>query len=162
VSVYWIPVSSPGKLAIVARPRGGDWLRDELQALCNVGIRLIVSALTDEEQKELSLSSEAETARECGLEFISFPIADRGVPVSPSSLRKLANNVVQQLSTGKSVGIHCRASIGRASLIAGAVLAQLKVSPGQIFELISKCRGCTVPDTDDQRRWFETYSTDKP
>ena len=161
MSIYWIPVASPGKLAVVARPRGGDWLQDDLQAFFKADIRVLVSALSREEQEELSLSLEAVTARELGMEFISFPIADRGVPQTYSALQGLAVDVAKKLWAGKSVGIHCRASIGRASLIAAAVLAELKIAPRQIFELIGKCRGCMVPDTAEQLRWFESYPTKK-
>lgn len=162
MSIYWIPVTSPGRLAILARPRGGDWLEDDLHAFSKAGIAVLVSALTHEEQEELSLPAEPVKARELGMEFISFPVADRSVPQSYSALQRLAADVAEKLSAGKSVGVHCRASIGRASLVAAAVLAELKVAPNQIFELIGKCRGCAVPDTAEQLRWFNSYPVEKP
>ena len=31
--VYWISNNSPGKLALVPRPRGNEWLEDEIAIL---------------------------------------------------------------------------------------------------------------------------------
>ena len=35
---YWIDGPWPGRLAIVPRPRGGDWLEDEVRAWRQVGL----------------------------------------------------------------------------------------------------------------------------
>ena len=56
--LYPIPVEAAGKLAIVARPRGGDWLEDEVRALREAGITVLVSMLTAEEGEELGLQAE--------------------------------------------------------------------------------------------------------
>jgi len=37
----------------MARPRGGDWLQDEILALKRSGISILVSLLTPEEEDEL-------------------------------------------------------------------------------------------------------------
>jgi hypothetical protein len=43
----------PGALSIMARPRGEDWLMNEIQAWQEAGVDVIVSLLTLEEQTEL-------------------------------------------------------------------------------------------------------------
>src|SRR6185503_14796863 len=75
--LYWIEGSWPGKLAIVPRPRGGDWLADEVQAWRQAGLDVMVSLLTQEENAELDLTQEAESSQTGGLQFIEFPIPDR-------------------------------------------------------------------------------------
>ena len=57
-TIYPIDSAAPNRVAIVARPRGGDWLRDELSALSMEGIDVLVSMLTEEESKELGLERE--------------------------------------------------------------------------------------------------------
>jgi hypothetical protein len=56
-------------MAIVARPRGNDWLCDEISALSGEGIEILVSMLTDEETDELGLNDEL---AECGAAGITF------------------------------------------------------------------------------------------
>jgi hypothetical protein len=50
---------SAGKLSIVARPRGGDWLFDEIKALREAGVGVLVSLLTSPEVSEFDLAEEA-------------------------------------------------------------------------------------------------------
>ena len=83
--IYWIDGPWPGRLAILARPRGSDWLIDELAGWKNAGLDVVVSLLTRGEDSELGLSDEGELAQQYGLTFISFPISDYSVPTSDSS-----------------------------------------------------------------------------
>ena len=44
--IYWIKAAGPGKLAVMPRPRGGDWLEDEIRGLKRFGVDILVSLLT--------------------------------------------------------------------------------------------------------------------
>jgi hypothetical protein len=57
--LYTIKYDGPGMLSIMARPRDGDWLADEVQIWQEAGVDVIVSLLTLEEQGELGLNDEA-------------------------------------------------------------------------------------------------------
>jgi protein-tyrosine phosphatase len=69
----------------------------------------------------------------------------------------LLNSLKISLAQGKSVGVHCRAGIGRSSLIAASLLIQAGLSAEAAFLSIQKSRGCPVPDTAEQRQWVERY-----
>jgi len=43
--VYWINLPMAGRLAIMARPRAGDWLDDEISGWRVQGIDTVVSLL---------------------------------------------------------------------------------------------------------------------
>ena len=156
--IYWIDMDRPGRLAIMARPRAGDWLEEEINGWCASGVNVVVSLLEQEEAGELGLSGEAERCRVSGIEFISFPIRDRGVPDSPPAATKLTLKLSHLLADGKSIAIHCRAGIGRSSLIAACVLIHYaKEAPEDAFTPIKKARGLSVPDTDEQREWVSRF-----
>jgi protein-tyrosine phosphatase len=50
--------------------------------------------------------------------------------------------------------VHCRAGIGRSGIAAAAVLVSLGHEPRDVFAMVSKARGVSVPDTDEQIEWF--------
>ena len=57
--LHWIDGPWRGKLALSARPRGGDWLEDEIAHWQRSGIKIVFSLLTDEEMSDLDLLNEA-------------------------------------------------------------------------------------------------------
>ena len=158
--LYWIDGPWPGRLAIMPRPRGGDWLEDEVLAWQRDGVGVLVSALTDEEASELDLVKEPELCGANRLEFVPFPVADRGVPESTRALDELVRLLESRLAGGKNVAIHCRQGIGRSALIAACVLSRGGVTPEAAFARIGKARGAAVPDTTEQRDWVGRFARD--
>ena len=78
--IYKVITSGSGFLAVMARPRSGEWLRDEIGGLGRLGVQTIASLLEPSEEAELELGTERRIAEELGLAFTSFPISDRGIP----------------------------------------------------------------------------------
>lgn len=157
--IYWIDGPWPGKLAILARPRGDDWLEDEVAGWKDAGVGVVVSLLTRGEDSELGLVAESEQVQQHGLTFINFPIADYSVPTSTTELRQLVSTLEESLKRGTSVGIHCRQGIGRSSLLAACMLVTSGESPSNAFRQISSARGRPVPDTPEQRNWVTAFAS---
>jgi protein-tyrosine phosphatase len=149
------PIKGPwrGQLAILARPRGNDWLSDEIQSWREAGIDVVISLLTSSENLELGLADEGKIAENTGINFVSFPINDYSVPESEEAVLQLSRKLNDTLSLGQSVGIHCRQSIGRAGLIAACLLVVAGETPANAFEQVKEGRGANVPDTPEQREW---------
>lgn len=158
LDAYWIPGPWTGRLAIIPRPRGGDWLKDEIETWCETGIDVVVSLLAASEEDELDLREEARFAQDRDLTFVSFPIDDYGVPTSPNALRQLVDDLERKLRDGRSVGIHCRQGIGRSSLVAACLLVAAGESVDESFERITVSRGRPVPDTPEQRKWVSDFA----
>jgi protein-tyrosine phosphatase len=156
--VYWIETPLTGRLAIVPRPRANDWLADEIAGWRAEGIDLVVSLLEREEVSELGLQSEESLCCEHMMEFVSFPFSDRGVPPSWSEASALAHLLVSRVSQSKTAAIHCRASIGRSSVIAACALVCMGTNPDRAFDIIAKARGVEVPDTEGQRAWVGAFA----
>jgi protein-tyrosine phosphatase len=151
--LYGVPGPWEGRLAIAGRPRGGDWLQDELATLRAAGVDVLVSLLTPAEVHEFSLDREAEFAASKHIESVSFPIDDRGVP-SAAAMLQLVRQIQDALLQGKTVALHCRAGVGRSALVAAAVLAAAGSDTEEAFEQISRSHGLPVPDTQEQRDWL--------
>lgn len=156
--LHWVNGPWPGKLALAARPRGGDWLEDEMASWRRAGTDVVLSLLTPEEERDLDLQSEGQEARAAGMEFISFPISDREVPNSRSKFAAVLEKLDGALSSGKNVVVHCRQGIGRTGLVAACLLVLKGLSPGAAVTELSAARGVAVPETAEQLRWIDRYA----
>ena len=156
--IYWVPEVTAGRLGIMARPRSGEWLRDEVLGWCHVGVNAVVCLLESSEVSELELQDESMLCESSRIEFISFPITDRGVPKSVRQTAELVERVISFLRDGASVVIHCRAGIGRSSLIAACVLLKLGFPRNQVFPMLRRARGLAVPDSASQEEWLSVFS----
>jgi protein-tyrosine phosphatase len=157
-ALYWIEGPWRGKLAILPRPRGGDWLEDEVRAWRASGVDVAVSLLTNSEIADFDLGPEEEFCKATGMQFLSFPIVDRGVPSSRSASLDFVKKLDSLLAEGKNLGIHCRQGIGRSAVIAACLLALAGISPKLAFERVSAARGCSVPETPEQRQWVLEFA----
>jgi protein-tyrosine phosphatase len=122
-------------------------------------VDVVVSALTSAEIEELGLVEETRCCRDTGLNFVPIPIEDRSVPDSFSEFRGLIRSLTELLRNGKAVAVHCRAGIGRSSLIAASLLIQNGFTAESAFRAVEEARGCPVPDTPEQRQWVERHSS---
>lgn len=156
--IYWIPGPWAGRLAILSRPRRGDWLTDEIQGWRDSGVQVVVSLLCEDEALELGLGEEADLVHRSGLRFIGFPIEDYSVPPSGEALRELLTELQELLNQGKNVGVHCRGGIGRSSVVAACLLVNSGEGVEDSFQLITKSRGVAVPDTIAQREWVGDFA----
>jgi protein-tyrosine phosphatase len=156
--LFWIRGLWPGRLAIMPRPRGGDWLEEEIQAWRRSGIDVIVSLLSSDEQAELDLVEEGNLCRAHGIEFVSFSIIDRSVPSSMEAFSDLVTALAGQLANGKNLAVHCRQGIGRAGLVAICLLLLSGAEQGAAIVSVSSARGCAVPETPEQRRWIADFA----
>jgi protein-tyrosine phosphatase len=156
--LFWIEGVREGRLAVLPRPRGGDWLEDEIQSMRASGVNVLVSLLAREEAMELDLADEARYCGAAGIEFVSFPFADRGVPASAADALGLARRLAGLLAGGKAVAIHCRQGVGRSALVAACVLVSLGEGPEAAFTRVARARGCPVPDTAEQRTWVLRFA----
>ena len=156
--VFWVTGPWRGRLGIVPRPRGAEWLDDETRAWREAGIDVLVSLLEPDEEVELDLTGESASSAASGLDFRSFPIPDRGVPNSRTAVAQLVEQILDALNAGKNVALHCRQGIGRSAMIAAAAL----ISDGQDAETairtVRQSRGLEVPETRAQRRWISDFS----
>jgi len=72
--LYWLhQFSTNAKLAIMARPRGGEWLEDEIIQFMKQQVRIIVSLLESDEIYELGLREEEKLCTKHGLSGKTFP-----------------------------------------------------------------------------------------
>ena len=62
--LHWVTELEPHRLALMAAPRGGEWLTEEVAAWHTAGVNTVVSLLEPFEVRELELELEGETELE--------------------------------------------------------------------------------------------------
>lgn len=160
--IYWIETPGPGRLAVMPRPRGGDRLEDEIRALKNDGVDILVSLLTPEEEDYLGLREEGATAKRHGIRFYSHPIWDRGIPEDDRATWALARELAGFHQAGNTITAHCRMGIGRSPLILASIMVHTGSLPEAAWTAIGAARGCQVPDTQEQRDWLHRLAPRPP
>lgn len=156
MSANLYPITGPwadADLATAACPRG-----DDVRLWKESNIEVVVSALAREEMRSADTLQEPELCRALGLEFIHFPMGNREAPATMEAVGALVDSLIEHLEAGRSVVVHCRAGIGRASLVAACTLVRAGVAPDEAFARISLARGVTVPDTEEQRAWVRRFA----
>jgi len=128
-TIYPITAAAPNRIAIVARPRGGDWLCDELSALSREGMDVLVSMLTEQESNELGLNRESEGCGAAAITFVSLPIPDRSLPPDAKAFLHSVEQLAEMVREGRFLGVHCRGSNGRSSVLAVSILVRLGGRP---------------------------------
>jgi protein-tyrosine phosphatase len=156
--LYWVDGPWPGRLALASRPRGGDWLEDEIASWRRAGIDVVVSLLTAKEECDLDLSNEAQQTQGRGMRFLSFPIPDREVPESDTKVAATLEKLDTDLSSGKNVVVHCRQGIGRTGLMAACLLVMKGLTPEGAVKSLSMARNMAVPETTVQRHWIDHFA----
>ena len=154
--IYWIhDFNNDGRLGIMPRPRGNDWLEEEIVHLKKQRVDVWVSLLESHESQELGLRNQQSLSNKYEFEFINYSIVDRSVPDKSQKIELLIERVHQFVLNGRSVVIHCRMGIGRSSVIAGAVLIKEGFKTDLIIQKITMVRGLKVPDTEEQVQWLK-------
>jgi protein-tyrosine phosphatase len=140
----------------MARPRGNEWLKDEIVNIKKQNVDLLVSLLERDEILELGLQNEDAICKSTDIEFINFPIVDRNIPKAGDKIDWLINQLTAKIDSGLSIVIHCRMGIGRSAILAASILLQKGFKADDVIAEICKIRGLKVPDTDEQLKWLRS------
>jgi protein-tyrosine phosphatase len=155
--IFWIKGNPPAPLAIVLCPLGGDGLQNEMLEMKRGGIETLVSLLEKDEALLLAVAEEGPIAEKIGLRFLSHPIPDCNTPPDIAAFRKFVTGLADRLRAGEHIGVHCRGSIGRATVAAASTLIELGWQPRAALAAIRAARGLAVPDTQEQEDWILRY-----
>lgn len=118
-------------------------------------IETLLCLLPTDEQLKLGIADEEVWCRNAKINFLHFPIDDYDVPKSIVDTKAIAAVLLDELRNDSNVAIHCRAGIGRSSLICTVLLLLTGMSLQESLNVISKARGVSIPETKSQKKWLE-------
>lgn len=152
-TTWTVGTDGGGRVSIVPRPRGGGLLAEDVLALREAGVDLLISALAPLEADQLGLAGEGAAAAAAGLGFRSLPITDMGVPADMSAFLGALGEIANRVRDGEHVAVHCYASRGRSGIISSLLLTLCGWDVGEALDTLSAVRGYRVPETAEQRAW---------
>ena len=91
-----------------------------------------------------------------GVSLLALPILD-GAPAEPSTLREMAKKIE---ASAMPIYIHCAQGHGRTSMVAAAVLLELRVAPNvpSALSMISKVRPGAKPNKAQRLALMAAFS----
>jgi protein-tyrosine phosphatase len=146
--IYLIADDLPGQLWIMPCPEA-ETFEASLGIFRDRGVDTVVSLLPTSEMADLGVLGEPEYCKACGIEFISHPIADFGLP-EKVAFADLTTELATLLRAGHSVAVHCRAGIGRSGMTTAGALIALGYSSRDAIAKVACARGVSIPDTVEQ------------
>ncbi len=152
--MYKVGTMGNGFIAIMAHPSLEPEAAASIANIARLNIRLVVSLLEPAEARRLGLDAERSAVKAHGMEYISFPIPDMGLPSSVDDFARLTFTLFTQINVGANTLVHCRAGIGRSGLFSAGVLLHVGMSAEEAFDYVSQMRGLRVPETPEQHQWL--------
>ncbi len=158
----------PGNLGLTFAPGKkqrhaftGVWERDletDLIALRDdFKTNLLVSLIEEHEFAHLRIPTLREQVPLYGMEVLWFPIRDQSVPTSTEKFHEAVRLIVERLSEGKTVVIHCMGGLGRTGLVAAAVLvATTELNPQEAVLVVRRARQDAI-ETAEQSEFVSTF-----
>lgn len=118
--------ANKGRLTLSIAPGKKDtkWNRDlqtDLDVIKLADIDIIVCLLEWSELRLLNIENYPKIAQEQGLMFYHLPIKDRGSPTQ-KDIEVLIPSLVEHLTMGENILVHCRGGLGRAGTITACCL----------------------------------------
>ncbi len=150
--IYWVQADIPGRVGVAMRPRGGNYLADDMTLYRRLGVDTLVSALGEKEVRDNWLEQCHSHATAAGIDFVHFPIPNLLTPNYETALPRM-QELATRVAEGKGVAIHCFAGIGRSPTMAASILVLLGLDPADAWERIRAVRQVELPDTKAQYEW---------
>jgi ADP-ribosylglycohydrolase/protein-tyrosine phosphatase len=158
--LFWLPGDGPGRVGMCPAPGGrGRSLAADLDRLAGeLGVARLVCLLEDRDLDGMGMPDLVVRAAERGIAVERLPIRDFAVPASLAEVRALVARLTGRVEGGERCAIHCAAGVGRTGTVAGCLLAAGGLRGEAIFETLTATRGCSSPETEEQRRFVLAFA----
>jgi hypothetical protein len=151
---------APGKWRPGLDPASEDLVRDDLTRLREqYGAKVLVTLLEEFEMRRLGIPGLLDVARRMHFRVLWFPIPDVTAPVDLPATAKLVGQVVDALTTGETVVVHCRGGLGRSGTIAACCLVARGRDPREAIALVRAARPGAV-EIREQEKFVERFARD--
>lgn len=140
----------------------GSWSRDlylDLTRISDWGASIIVSLIEPHEFTLLDVEALPDMVADLGMQWRHRPIPDRHPPQQQFMLTwpSLKGELIDELSSGKNIFIHCMGGLGRTGVVAAMLLIEAGYSAKQAISAVRTSRPHTI-ETTSQEDFVESYA----
>ncbi|HQO09924.1 MAG TPA: dual specificity protein phosphatase family protein [Clostridiales bacterium] len=159
--INWIDkehIDIKGRIGLGRAPGYGSVRFDDYRSMKEQGISKIYCLQEEEELDYLSgetVKQREQSLKEFEIELIHSPIGDFRVP-TPEQAVMLAEMILNDVSEGKSILIHCMGGLGRSGTVAACTLVKFGLKADEAINLVRKIRPGTL-ETDEQVGFVMEY-----
>ncbi|MBM5810956.1 MAG: hypothetical protein FJ191_03165 [Gammaproteobacteria bacterium] len=165
---YWV---DPGRLLAGEYPGSAseEGSRARLRRLLEAGIDCFIDLTEPGELEAYDGLLPGPYARDA-VQYLRRPLPDHGVPESPARIETILDDIDAELAQARRIYVHCRAGIGRTSLVVGCWLARGGLGGDAALERLNElwrasARSATwpaVPETDAQVAFVRDFRAGQP
>jgi protein-tyrosine phosphatase len=161
--VDWIaPADWPGRLGLTIAPgkKGESQGRNkamhdrdlptDFAALKAAGVDLLVNLMEGPECVRYGMADYDAEAELSGLAIRRFPIVDVNVPEDPQAFAELVKELYAELTTGKTIVVHCLGGLGRSGTLAACLLIRDGLNAEDAIVLTRRCRPNAIEGNQDE------------
>ncbi|MBK8800771.1 MAG: isochorismatase family protein [Fibrobacteres bacterium] len=160
--VDWVPLQgATGRMGLTLLPgrrdRGRD-LSEDADRLRELGAKLVVSLVTQEELVEFGVEELSQELARRGIEWIHSPILDQRA-CGLEQAEDLSRRITEACFQGRDVVIHCLGGIGRSGMIAACVEVLAGMDAHEAIAIVRQHRSPRALETRAQCELVESYAT---
>ncbi len=152
---YLVTRIGEGSLHVMAAPKPRQ-LHNHIRYLKMQGVSKVLCLMEQTEMAYLGLEEEEKWCLSENLKFEQFPITDHSVTTA-DRVKPLASRLLQEITSGENLVVHCYAGIGRTGMIACCILIEHGLSAEEAMALVSEKRQLSVPETREQVEFVLSY-----
>jgi protein-tyrosine phosphatase len=138
------------------------WDRDidkDLDRLQNYyEVDLLITLLEQHEFQDLRMFDFIERLKQYDIDHIWFPIPDTSVPRNIPRFANLVTRIIDALSNGQTVVVHCMAGLGRSGLVAASCLTALGFTPAHAIAVVRSVRPGAI-DPREQESFVAAFNS---
>ncbi len=149
---------APGKFRPGLDPASDTLVQDDLRALRDDhGAQVLVTLLEEFEMRRLGITDLLPSARRMRLRTIWFPIPDVTAPSDLPATARLVAEILDAMSIGQTVVVHCRGGLGRSGTIAACCLVARGRAPEEAIAMVRLARPGAV-EVSDQEQFVSRFA----
>lgn len=159
--VDWLPDLGLGMTLCPGRRDRGRSLNDDLDALRDDGVNVLVTLVTTDELDWLGVSGLRDGCEARGIGHRALPIADQRAP-GLEEATELVGWLLAELEAGRRVVLHCMAGLGRTGTVAACALVAQGLSPEAAITAVRGARSPRAIETAEQERFVARFAAYRP
>ncbi len=150
----------PGKHGASVRYPGRVYRRDlldDLAALADDGVRMLVLLVEDHELDRWGDPAIVETAAGRGLRIERWPMPDGTAPATPAEMASMLGSIDRARDEG-DVAVACMGGVGRTGTVAACALVAAGWPAADAIGEVRRVRHPTAVETDEQVAFVGTFA----